>query len=112
MIIESVIIKFLEDKLKVKTYAEIPKTKPHKFIVVEKIDGGRTNCINASTLSVFSYAETLFDAADMNEQVKDALFDAVEIDDITSSKIGGENRSIDTANKLYRYETIINLYHY
>lgn len=112
MIIEAVIIKYLEDKLKVKAYAEIPKNRPKKFILVEKIDGGRTNCINASTLSVFSYAESLYDASELNELVKDTLIDAIEIDDISSSKIGGETRSIDTQNKLYRYETIINLYHY
>lgn len=112
MIIEAIIIEYLEKTLGIETYAEIPEVKPDKYIIVEKIDGGRINQIDASTLSVYSYAKTLVDAAVLNEQVKSALLNAIVIDDITSSKIGGENRNIDKDNKEYRYETIINLYHY
>ena len=112
MIIEAVIIEYLEKELGVETYAEIPDEKPKKFIVVEKIDGGRINQIDASTLSVYSYGETLYDAVLLNEKVKSALLNVIVLDDISSSKIGGESRSIDKANKEYRYETIINLTHY
>lgn len=112
MIIEAVIIEYLEKELGVNAYAEIPEEKPSEYIVVEKIDGGRINQINTSTLSVYAYADSLYKAVLLNERVKSALLNAIAIDDISSSKIGGENRSIDKANKEYRYETIINLYHY
>lgn len=112
MIIESVIIDYLETKLGVKTYAEIPDKKQKKYIVVSKIDGGKVNQINASTLSVYSYAESLYEAAELHEMVKEALLNAIEIDDISSAKIGGESRDPDRSNKEYRYETIINFRHY
>ena len=110
--IEEVVIKYLEDKLGIKAYAEKPNRKTSEYIVVEKIDGGRINQINASTLSVFSYADTLFKAAALNERVKETLLGIIELEEISSSKIGGEGRNIDSNNREYRYETIINLYHY
>lgn len=112
MNIEAVIIKHLENSTGVKTYAEIPTTKPNNFIVVEKIDGGMVNAINASTLIIYSYSTTLIDACELNEKVKVAILDALTIDDISSVRISGEDRGIDDSEKLYRYETTINLYHY
>ena len=38
--IESIIIKYLRDKLGIKVYAEIPESPPKEFIIVEKTSSG------------------------------------------------------------------------
>lgn len=110
--IEAIIIEYLNTKLNIPTYAEIPTKKPKKYIIVEKIDGGRVNHIKASTVSVYSYGSSLFESAELDEMVKNAMEMIVEDERVSSCRIGGEDRNIDTDNKEYRYETIFNLFHY
>lgn len=110
--IEAIIIEYLKTRLNIQAYAEIPLKKPKSFVIVEKIGGGEANHIKATTVSVFSYASTLYGAAELDEKVRDAMAQIVEDERISSCKIGGEYRNIDSENKEYRYETIFNLFHY
>jgi len=113
MIIEAVVIEYLKNKLtNIPVYAEIPKNRPGKFVIVEKIEGGMTNHINASTLSIYSYANSMYEAAQLNESVKEYMLSIAELNTISGSKLGGDSRDIDSSNKEYRYECIFNLYHY
>lgn len=110
--IEITVIDYLKEVLNIPVYAEIPTNRPQSFVVVNKIDGGETNQVNASTLSIYSYGKTLYDAAILNEDVKYAMKNIVKLHIVSGCKIGGDSRSIDEENKLYRYESIFNLYHY
>lgn len=110
--IEAIIIEYLKTKLSIQAFAEIPSKKPKSYVIVEKIDGGKVNQIKAATVSVYSYASTLYGAAELDERVRDAMELIVEDDRISSCRIGGEDRNIDTENKEYRYETIFNLFYY
>ena len=112
MMIEAIIIKYLNEKLGIPTSAEIPTSRPKKFIVVEEIDRGESNHIDAATISVYSYAETIYEAAKLNEDVIDEMSNIIVLDNISSCKLGGGGRSVDKDNKLPRYEAIFNIIYY
>ena len=107
--IEVDIIKYLSQALDVSVTGEKPTRKPKEYVVIEKIDSGRTNHINAITISIMSYADTLLNAAKLDESVQNAMYDIVILDNISSCKLGGGSQSIDKQTKEYAYESIFNL---
>jgi len=110
--IEKIILDYLTAQLTVPVYMEIPSNRPNKFIVLRKLGGGLTNGVKAATIAVETYANSLYDSALLNEIVKEKLLDAISLDTVTSSNLGGESSNIDTATKSYRYESIFNFYYY
>lgn len=107
--IEVDIIKYLSQALGVSVTGEKPINKPKEYVVIEKMDGGRIDYIDAITISIMSYSDTLLNAAKLDEKVKNAMFDIVSIDYISSCKLGGGSQAIDRQTKEYAYESIFNL---
>ena len=89
---------------------EKPKDKPKEYIVLEVLDSGRTNFIDAITFNIYSYSDSLLNAAKLNQKVKKAMYNAISLDNVSASKCGGGGQSIDTTSKEYAYECIFNLY--
>ena len=110
--IEKTLIAHLSAVLDVPVYMEMPINKPSEFVTLQKIDAGIINKINASTFDVGCYSTSLQKAAELCETVKNALLDAIRLDEISSCRLGGENSNIDTTNKTYAYECVFNIYHY
>lgn len=108
--IEIITKEYLKSKLNVPVYVgEKPSKKPSEYIVIQVIDGGRINMIDAVTFNFESYSTTLLKAAELNQKVKQAMYDIVELDNVSSSKCGGGGQNIDTATKEYCYEAVFNL---
>lgn len=111
--IEKILIAYLNNVMNVPVYAEKPiKDIPSQYIVLRQIDGGMINKINAATISFESYAESLVQAAELNDELQEKLFDVIILDEISSSTLGGSSRSIDIQTKSYCYESIFNFYFY
>lgn len=110
--IEATVINYLKEILNIPVYAEIPEKKPKNFVIVERIDSGDKDHIKAATLSVYSYGESLYDAASLDEDVKYAMKNMIILDIVSSCKLGGGGRNNDNANKLPRYESIFNVIFY
>lgn len=111
MIIERVIIEYLNKKLNIPTYAEKPTRKPEKYIVIQNMGSGRTDYVDAVTISILSYAPTLDEALALNTDVKNAMYDIVALDNVSSCKLGGGGQEIDPQTKTYAYESIFNIYY-
>lgn len=111
--IEKLLIAYLNNEMDVPVYAEKPiKDIPSQYIVLRLIDSGIVNKINAATVSFESYAESLLQAAELNDKLQEKLFDAITLDEISSSTLGGSSRNIDIQTKAYCYESIFNFYYY
>ncbi|MDO4800609.1 MAG: hypothetical protein Q4A15_00440 [Prevotellaceae bacterium] len=93
------------------TLGEKPRSKSKEYIVLEVIDNGRINQIDAITFNILSYSDSLLNAAKLNQKVKSAMYNAVSLDNVSSSKCGGGGQSIDTSTKEYAYECVFNLYY-
>ena len=107
--IEIDIIKYLSSALGVSVTGEKPTKKPTEYVVIEAIDSGRTNYIDAITVSIMSYSNSLLNAAKLDAKVRGAMYDIISLDNISSCKLGGGSQAIDKQTKEYAYESIFNL---
>ena len=110
--IEVTLRNYLEDKLSVPVCMEVPKSIPASYVLLQLIDSGRIDHIDAATFSVIARGDSLYSAAQLRDEVKDALFDAITLDCISHVDQGGEISGIDSANKVYQYELTFNFYFY
>lgn len=104
--IEIIVIRYLEKKLDVDVFFEEPLNKEDEYVTIEKTGGYIENYINHATIVVQSYAKSLYQAALLNEKVKKAMFDIVEIDDISSVKLNSDYNFTDQSKKKYRYQSV------
>lgn len=109
--IEVTVKEYLDGELTVPVYLEEPKNKPPEYVVLQVIDNGRINQIDAVTFNIISYATSLYNASELNQAVKDAMYDIVRLDSVSSSKCGGGGQAINTVTKQYAYECVFNLYY-
>lgn len=110
--IEITILDYMSNNLPVPVYMEFPSDPDNRFVVLRKGNSERENLVDTSTFVVDSYAESLLEAAKLNEQVKAALDSLIELDTISGSKRGGDYPFYDTKNKRYRYQAVQNITHY
>ena len=99
---------FQEDNIPV--VLEIPEVIPDTFVLFQTVDRGRENRINAVTLEFRSYAPSKYEAAELDEMVRDAMDDLHATSDITC-QLGGGNDAPDTTLKKYRYRCYYNLFY-
>lgn len=112
--IETSVLDYLNSKLDEQVYMEVPKTMPKKFYVMEKTGGGMENRIFSSTFALQAYANSMYEAATLIYNAKDALLDDdfVALSDICSIEWDGEYNFTDETEKKYRYQAVFRLIHY
>lgn len=110
--IELTILNHLKTKLSVPVYLEEPETKPDRYVLFEKTGSGRSNRLGSSTFAFQSYAESLYEAAALNEQTKAAGDSLIELKEIASVRLNSDYNYTDTATKRYRYQAVFEIYHY
>ncbi|MCD8207829.1 MAG: hypothetical protein LUD72_07820, partial [Bacteroidales bacterium] len=79
---------------------------------IEKTGSGRENHINSSTFAVQSYATSMYNAAELNEQVKGLLDDLINLPEVTASRLNSDYNFTDTSSKRYRYQAVYDITHY
>ena len=112
--IETIILAHLKTELDTdNVYMEVPRDNlPTRFVVVEKTGGDRSNHINMAEVAVQSYAESLYEAAALNETVKAAMDSLVEEDEVSRSAYQTDYNFTDTETKRYRYQAVYDITHY
>lgn len=110
--IEKIVIDYLKSTLTIPVYGVVPDSKPQKFVIVELLDEGIQDHIKKATVSVYSYAKSMYDAELIHESIKEAMQNIVSLNTVSASKITGGGRNTDVSNKLPRYEAKINLFYY
>lgn len=110
--IELLILEFLKEKLDVPVYLERPNLFDANFVFFEKTGSGRKNYLNNSTFAFQSYGSTLYEAASLNERVKQSLFDMETLNEISKVKLNSDYNFTDTELKQYRYQAVFDIYHY
>ena len=80
--------------------------------MVEKTGSGQTNHIKRATLAVQSYSSSLYQAASLNERVKEAMEKIIEMDDISKCELNSDYNYTDTARKKYRYQAVFDIVHF
>lgn len=110
--IDTVILDFVSSALGVPVRMEIPAKRPQRFVVLRRSGRGRESGLHAANLIADSYAESLAEAAILNEQVKAVLDELETLDEISSAELATDYSVTDTENKQYRYQAVYEIYHY
>lgn len=110
--IEKTILDHLSGALDPPCCMERPAIAPDKFVLLEKTGESRENHICTAILAVQSCAPSLFEAAELNEQVKAAMFDAARLPGIAAVRMNSDYNFTDTAMKGYRYQAVFDVTHY
>ena len=110
--IESVVLNYLNDAITPPCYMEMPEDPSGSFVIIDKTGSSVTNRITKANFAIQSYADTLYDAAALNEQVKAAMESMIELDTISKVELNSDYNYTDTALKAYRYQAVFVLTYY
>lgn len=110
--IEKVILDHMNSKLSVPAYMEMPKDPPMRFVLIEKTGSGMINQIGDATFAIQSHAESMYQAAALNESAKIAMLAAAELKEVASVRLNSDYNYTDGTTKDYRYQAVFDLSHY
>ena len=116
--IEKIVLDYLTGVLDVPVYMQMPEThknpnlNPTRFIKIEKTGSSRENHIFKATIAIQSYADTLYNAALLNEDVKEAMSNIITLDAIASEDLNSDYNFTDESTKQFRYQAVFELVHY
>ena len=111
--IESRIITYLQDTLKVDAYAEIPADPDGRtFLLVDKTGSARTNQIPSAIMAVQSFAPSKAEASALNDRVVAAMLALPEQPDISACRLNSDYEYTDTSLKLYRYQVLFEIVYF
>lgn len=111
--IEEILKNYLGDSLSAPVYLEIPYDYPSNFYAIERTGGGQVNHIKSATIAIKSYASSLYDAALMNEELKEVMLkDILSLDEIASVQLNSDYNFTDTTTKQYRYQAVFDIRYY
>ena len=88
--------------------------KPQKqdleeFILMEKTGSEKVNHINRATIAIQSWSSSMYNAAKLNEEVKDAMEKIIEYTEISKCSLNSDYNFTDTKTKSYRYQAVFDL---
>lgn len=112
--IEKTVLDFLDEELSVPVWMEIPEgeTLPDQFVLLEKTGSRSGDHIRSATLAVQSYADSMENAAKLNEDVKEVMDRLTELNRITRSELNSDYNFTDREKKQYRYQAVYVITHY
>ena len=110
--IEKIVLDYLSQALSVPCYMEMPEEMPDSFVVIEKTGSSIMNKIAKATFAIQSYAPSLFAAATLNDEVKEAMDFIIELDSIINVELNSDYNYTDTGLKAYRYQAVFVVTHY
>ena len=112
MTIEQIIRDYLLAKLNnVPVEVTEPTNALEKYITFRVIDQGIENYIQAVTVEFYSYGNSPLESSLLNEELKKAMLDIVELDEIFSCKLGGGGSDFKNDMKRFRYRSYFNIFY-
>lgn len=109
MIIEELIYKHLSGLLSVPVFFEYPLHPPEKFVMAERVGGSDDEMIRTVSFALQSYADSIFEAAKLNEDVKTTMEKLIESPAVSRVDLDSDYNFTDTEMKKYRYQAIYDL---
>ena len=110
--IELILRNYLTRATSYPVYLVVPEDRvPKRYYVIEKTGGGISDRIRNATVAIQSYAETLADAARMNEELIDAMFECND-NSVAGVRLNSDYNFTDAESKKYRYLAVFDITHY
>lgn len=112
MIIEEVVRDYLDEQLTVPVILQRTRKMTEPYVMIQKTGGGQTNRINSALIAIQSYGASIHVASDLNEQVKAAMDDIVELSGVSDVSLNSDYNYTDEERGEYRYQAVFELTHY
>lgn len=109
--IEETVLKYLKSK-GFRAFAEEPEDTKKEYVLIEKTGSGVENHIKRATLAIQSFSASLYETAMLNEKVKEAMEQIIELDDVCRCELNNDYNYPDTVRKRYRYQAVYDVVHY
>ena len=110
--IEIIVLNYLNKNLSVPAYTEKPSNAPQSHVLIDKTGSGESNHLPNATIAFQSYAESLYQAALLNKELKDTMKNIIELDEIRGITLNGDYNFTDTTTKEYRYQAVYDIRYY
>lgn len=111
--IEKTILNHLSNNLDCGVYMEKPRNTAERSYVVIELTGQREeNHVTHSTFAFQTYGASLFDAAELRDEVKAAVKTLIELDEVARVDLNSSYNFTDPSTKEYRYQTVFDITHY
>lgn len=110
--IELTILENLKKKLSVPVALEERGVQSGSFVIFEKTSGSKENHLESSVFAFQSYGPSMYEAAKLNDEVKQAVEGMIELDEFASIKLNSDYNFTDTSTKRYRYQAVFDMKHY
>lgn len=111
--IENILYTYLGDNLSLPVFSEVPKSPPLKYYAFERTGGAQVNHIYESTIAIQSVGTSLWEAIEMNEELKKVmLYGLIEKDEIIKVELNSDYNFTDASTKKYRYQAVFDIRHY
>lgn len=104
--IEKTVLDYLNQQLTEPCYMEVPENPPATFVVIQKTGSSRSDWVNTANFALQSYADTLANAAKLNEKVKTAMDNIITLADIGGVRLNSDYNNTNTQMKKYRYQAV------
>lgn len=108
--IEQIILEYLSQKLQVPVSLEDEPLD--SYVLISRTGGGEDDLINSGTIAIQSYGKRLYEAASLNEEVKEAMSKIKELSSISRCKLNTDYNYTDTQTKKYRYQAVFDIVYY
>lgn len=110
--IELVIKNYLDGQLSVPFFLERPEKPPKKYVLFEKTSSGKSNYLPSATFAFQSYAPSMYEAAVLNEEVKEAVEGMITLDEVSKVSLNSDYNFTDITTKEYRYQAVFDINYY
>ena len=79
------------------------------FVLIERVGGSDPRFIRSASFTIQSYGKSLYDACMLNEDVKKAMLNLIEHDEVTRCELDNDYNYTDEKQKRYRYQAVYDL---
>lgn len=105
------LLDYLNAELSVGVYMEAPE-QTTDYVLLDQTGTSRTNHIITTTIAIQSYAQSLYEAMQLNEEVKAAMEGFAELANVTRVELETDYNFTNTATKQYRWQAVFSIIHY
>lgn len=109
MMQELIVLEHLKKELTCTVAMEVPHPSPDSFVVVEKLGSSNQNMVQHASFAIQSYAKSMYEAAVLNDKVKEAMAKLIESPLISAVDLDSDYNYTDTTTKQYRYQAVYDL---
>lgn len=110
--IEQTMKQFMDGRLSAPSFFEAPESSAGKYVLIERTGGSERNHLRSGTFAFQSYADSMLEAAELNEAVKAAVNALIELDEVASVHLNSDYNFTDTTTKKYRYQAVFDIGYY